>query len=213
MIATTTLLLIRHAHNETVGVRLAGWEPVSLDEEGRAQADALVSRLARVRIDAIYSSPLPRARETAAPLAAARRLAVQDMPEIGEFRMGEFDGRRFDELGSDARWQRFCAHRAVTRAPGGELMLEVQARVVAGLLRAAERHPGDTIAFFTHADPIRAAVLFFTGMPIEFYHRLDIAPASVTAIALRPDAPSVPRLNDTGDLHGMPSLPDAAVRS
>jgi probable phosphoglycerate mutase len=159
-----------------------------------------------VRIDAIYSSPLPRARETAAPIAAARRLAIQDMPEVGEFRMGEFDGRRFDELTADPDWQRFCAQRGITRAPGGELMIEVQARMVAGLLRAAELHPGGTIAVFSHADPIRAAVLFFTGMPIEFHQRLDLGPASVTAIALRPEGPALLKFNDAGDLSGLPNL-------
>jgi probable phosphoglycerate mutase len=202
---TTTLLLVRHGYNEAVGVRLAGTEPVPLDDRGRAQADALVTRLARVRIDAIYCSPLARTRQTAAPLAAARGLPAIDLPDVTEFRMGEFDGCRFDALNADPRWTRFCAQRATTRAPEGELMLEVQARVVAGLLRVAEAHPGGSIVVVSHADPIRAAALFFLGAPVDYYHRIDVAPASVTAIALRPEGPMVVKLNDTGDLHGLPT--------
>jgi probable phosphoglycerate mutase len=203
---TTTLLLIRHGHNDTVGVSLAGSDPVPLNARGRDQAEALVSRLSRVRIDALYCSPLVRTRETAAPLAAARGIPALDLPEVTEFRMGEFDGCRFDELNADPRWQRFCAQRAITRAPGGEMMLEVQARVIAGLWRVAEAHPGGTIAIVSHADPIRAAVLFFLGMSLDDYHRLDLGPASVTVIALRPDGPALIKFNDTGDLNSLPNF-------
>lgn len=201
---TTTLLLIRHGYNETVGVRLAGREPVPLDARGRAQAEALVSRLDGVRVDAIYTSPLARTRETAAPLAASRNLQVIDLPEVVEFDMGEFDGCRFDALNADPRWQQFCAQRGATRAPGGELMLEVQARVMSGLFRVADAHPGGTLAVISHADPIRAAVMFVLGMPLDYYHRLDVVPASITAIALRTEGPMLLKLNDTGDLHGLP---------
>lgn len=204
--ATTTLLLIRHGLNDAVGVRLAGQEPIPLNAEGVAQAHRLVERLAGVRIDVIYASPLERARQTAQPLAAARGLDVRDMPGAVEFSMGEWDGRRFDDLQRDARWQQFNAQRSVTHGQGGERMLEVQARFVAALLDAVDRHPGTTIAVFSHADPIRAVVLYFAGMPIDFFHRLDIAPASVCAIALRPRGPALLKVNDTGDLQGLPNL-------
>jgi probable phosphoglycerate mutase len=203
---TTTLLLIRHGMNDAVGVSLAGWEPVPLNDIGRAQADALPARLEKARIDAIYCSPLLRTRQTAGPLAAARQLDPIDMPELAEYRMGEFDGRRFDELSADPLWQRFCTLRSVTPAPAGELMIDLQARVVRGLLRVVEDHPGGTFAFVSHADPIRAAVLFFTGMPMDFFRRLDVGPASITAVALRPDGPALLKFNDTGDLHGLPNF-------
>jgi len=203
---TTTLLLIRHGINDAVGVRLAGREPVPLNSIGLQQAEHLVTRLAGVRIDAIYVSPLVRTQQTAQPLAAARKIEVREMPGAIEFEMGEWDGRRFDELKQDHGWQRFNSQRSLTRGPGGELMLEVQARFVGVLLEAAARHPGGTIAVFSHADLIRAAVMYFAGMPIDFFHRLDIAPASVSAIALRPDGPALLKVNDTGDLQGLPKV-------
>ncbi len=203
---TTTLLLIRHGLNDAVGVRLAGQEPIPLNAEGVAQADRLVQRLARVRVDAIYSSTLVRARQTASPLASARGLAVQDLDGAIEFRMGEWDGQRFDDLSRDAGWQRFSSQRSLTRGRGGERMIDVQARLVGALLDVAERHAGGSIAIFSHADPIRAAVLYFAGMPIDFFHRLDIAPASLSAIALRPSGPALLKVNDTGDLQGLPLM-------
>lgn len=203
--STTTLLLIRHGLNDAVGVRLAGREPVALNEVGFEQARHLVARLSGVRIDAIYVSPLVRTRQTAAPLAEARGIVVREMPDAIEFAMGEWDGWRFDELKLDEGWQRFNTQRSLTRGRGGELMLEVQARFVGGLLEAVAQHPGATIAVFSHADLIRAAVLYFAGMPIDFFHRLDVAPASICAIALRPDGPALVKVNDTGDLQGLPT--------
>lgn len=203
---TTTLLLVRHGHNDAVGIRLAGQEAVPLNDEGRTQAARLADRLARIRLDAIYSSPLTRTRETAAPLAAARGLQVLDLPDAGEFRMGAFDGRRFSELNEDPAWRRFNSHRSLTRPNDGELMLEVQARFVSALLGVAEAHAGGVVAVFSHADPIRAAVLFFAGAPIDFFHRFDVAPASITVVALRPDGPALVKVNDTGDLHGLPNF-------
>lgn len=202
---TTTLLLIRHGLNDAVGVRLAGRAPVELNEVGLAQAEQLVTRLTGVRIDAIYASPLVRTRQTAAPLARARGLEVREMAGAIEFGMGEWDGQRLNDLKLDAGWQRFNAQRSLTRGPGGELMLEVQARFVTALLEATTEHLGGTIVVFSHADLIRAAVLYFAGMPIDFFHRLDVAPASICAIALRPDGPALMRVNDTGDLQGLPA--------
>ncbi len=204
---TTTILLIRHGHNDAVGQWLAGWRAgIHLSDEGRGQAERLVDRLHGVRIDAIYVSPLDRTRETAAPLARDRGMAVREVAELGEFRMGEFDGQRFDALSADPRWQRFNAVRSVTRAPGGELMLELQSRVIGALLAIADAHAGGSIAVFSHADPIRAAIVYFAGMPIDFFHRIDVAPASLTAIALRPEGPALLKLNDTGDLQGLPNF-------
>jgi probable phosphoglycerate mutase len=202
---TTTLLLIRHGLNDAVGIRLAGRAPVELNEVGHAQAEQLVTRLTGVRIDAIYASPLVRTRQTAAPLARVRGLEVREMAGAIEFGMGEWDGQRFNDLKLDAGWQRFNAQRSLTRGPGGELMLEVQTRFVTALLEATTEHAGGTIVVFSHADLIRAAVLYFAGMPIDFFHRLDVAPASICAIALRPDGPALMRMNDTGDLQGLPA--------
>lgn len=203
---TSILLLIRHGLNDAVGVRLAGREPVSLNETGVEQSRQLVNRLSKVRIDAIYASPLVRTRQTAAPLASARALDVRDMPGAIEFEMGEWDGRRFDDLNLDEGWQRFNTRRSLTRGRGGELMLDVQARFVSALLAAAAEHPGGTIAVFSHADPIRAAIMYFAGMPLDFFHRLDVAPASISAIAIRPDGPALVKVNDTGGLHGLPNF-------
>ena len=85
----TDLLLIRHAVNNWVGDRLAGWTPgVHLNDQGREQAAALSRRLAGWPIEAIYSSPLERAQETAQAVAEPHGLPVQIEEGVGESRYG-----------------------------------------------------------------------------------------------------------------------------
>jgi probable phosphoglycerate mutase len=181
--ARTRVLLVRHAATEALGRRLSGWTPaVHLDAEGRGQAEALAAALAGTRLAAVYSSPLERAVETAAAFAARHGLEPTTVPELGEFQLGEWTGRSFEELERDERWRRFNAFRGGSRAPGGEHMLEVQARLVLWLERARERHRAATFAAVSHADPIRAALFHYGGISLDLVQRWQIAPASVTTL-------------------------------
>lgn len=185
---SVTILLIRHATNPNVGKGLTGWLPgVSLDDTGRQQADQLVDRLESTPLDAIYSSPLERALETAAPLARRRNLEIVQIPELGELRFGEWQGRTYAELESDPLWKRFNDFRSSAAAPGGELMLEAQVRMVRALSAIAARHASGSVAVFSHADAIKSALMHFLGIPLDFHLRLDIPPASVSRIEMSPD--------------------------
>jgi broad specificity phosphatase PhoE len=192
----TRLLLIRHAHHDYIGRAIAGWLPgVSLSEQGNAEAAALPARLSHFPITAICSSPLERAMETAAPLVAALKLPVELRDGLRELNFGEFTGRTMVELDSDPAWHNFMLHRSTVRAPEGELMLETQARVVAELDRIRVAHANGVVAVFSHSDVIRAAVLYYLGMPVDFYDRLLIEPASVSVVDLADSGPRVVSLN------------------
>ncbi len=130
MTAPARLLLIRHGTNPKVGKGLTGWLPgVSLDENGRRQAEGLAQRMADLPVAAIYSSPLERARETAEPLARQKGLEIVIEPAFGEVNFGDWQGHDFPELEHDPLWRRFNVFRSGTQAPGGESMLETQARI------------------------------------------------------------------------------------
>ena len=87
------ILLARHGRTRwNLENRRLGRRDVPLDDVGRAQALAIRDLLANEPIDAIYASPLSRARETAAPLSLARGLAVQIDDDLTEFDFGEFCG-------------------------------------------------------------------------------------------------------------------------
>jgi probable phosphoglycerate mutase len=191
-----TVLLIRHGINPKVGKGLTGWTPgVSLNAEGRAQAEQVARKLSGVPISAIYSSPLERAVETAEPLAREKRLEIFRNADFGEVRFGNWQGKEFAEIERDPEWPLFNSYRSGTRAPEGEYMLETQTRMVRGLFAVAEVHRGATIAVFSHSDAIKSVVSYLLGIPLDFHLRLEIAPASVTTIELYSEIPIVRSIN------------------
>jgi probable phosphoglycerate mutase len=196
----TRFFLIRHGATDTVGKAIAGRAPgVHLNELGRRQAESLAVRLGSARIDQLYSSPLERAVETAQPLAERRALEIRLAPKLAELDFGQWTGKTIEDLNRDPAWGVFNRFRSATRAPGGELMLEAQQRIVSEVESLNRQHAGKTVAFFSHADVIRAAILFYLGMPLDLFHRVEIAPASVSILHLYDDGAQIMRLNDTGD--------------
>jgi len=192
-----TFYLIRHADNDLVGKAIAGWMPgVHLNAEGRAQAGRLARKLAGRGISRIYSSPLERAVETAEPLAQALALTIQIRDAFTDVPAGEWTGKTYQQLESDPRWRHFHEYRGVTRPPGGESMLETQVRFVAELLCLREQYANETMAVVSHADPIRAALLYFLGMPLDFCHRIEISPAAFSLLRLEDWGPQVLVMNE-----------------
>src|SRR6266705_2693810 len=96
----TTFYLIRHATNDYLNEhKIAGWLPgVHLNAEGRQQSERLAERLAPEPIQAIYSGPLERARETAEPIAAKLRLPLQISEGLGEIGFGDWTDQSLEQL-------------------------------------------------------------------------------------------------------------------
>ncbi|GBC87562.1 Phosphoserine phosphatase 1 [bacterium HR12] len=200
----TLVLLIRHGHTPTAGRILTGWmRGVHLSERGRAQAEALVSRLEGVPLEAIYSSPLERCRETAAPLARARGLRVRVRRDLLEVNYGEWSGRSIRELARTKAWRAVQRTPSAVRFPGGETLPEVQARAMDAVRDIAEAHPDGVVALVTHADVVRLALAGFLGAPLDLSQRLAIDPGSVSVVALADAEVRVLRVNDTGDLSAL----------
>lgn len=198
---STTFYLIRHGSCDSVGKRISGRMPgVYLNEEGRREARELAERMENVALDAIYSSPLERARETAEPLARKLELPVRESPAFHEIDFGDWTNKSFDELAEIEEWRQYNHFRSGIAIPGGERMVEVQARVVAELERLKRMHPDQRVAVFTHADVIRMTVLHYLGSPAEFNVRLEISPASVSVLQLGGWGPEIRCLNFTGKL-------------
>lgn len=197
----TNLLLIRHAQNDWVGERLAGWTPgVHLNDEGRAQAVALAVRLESVPLAAVYSSPLDRTLETAQPIADTHSVPVQMREALGETRYGEWTGRRLQELKTEDLWPVVQVYPAGARFPGGESLREVQARIVAELDAIRDAHLEQTVAVVSHSDPIKLAVAHYVGLPLDLFQRLVVSPASVSAFSFTRFGPRLVFLNHTGPM-------------
>jgi probable phosphoglycerate mutase len=199
----TTFLLIRHATTDAVGRVLSGWVPdVHLNAAGMRQAVALAERLGAIKLAAVYTSPLERARETAAPLAARHALEPRVVPDGGEVRFGEWTGRRFTDLAHDPIWQSYNQVRSLTRVPGGEMAIEVQARIVALLERLRAEHAEGCVALVSHADVIKAALAYALGSPIDLMQRIEVQTASVSTLVLDQGSPRVLNVNVTGEIGG-----------
>ena len=196
----TQLLLIRHGENEyTRSGKLAGWTPgVHLNDAGQKQAEALAKRLALAPIMAIYSSPLERARETAAPLAKAKGLKVEISTGLGEVRYGSWTGKSLKRLARTKLWAVVQHHPSAMEFPEGESLWNVQARVVEALEQIARAHPKELVAAFSHADIIKLAVAYYLGMPLDLFQRIMINTASVTLLHLGHGQTALVKLNDTG---------------
>jgi broad specificity phosphatase PhoE len=199
----TKFLLIRHALTDSVGKRLSGRTPgVPLNAEGQAQAQELAVRLTNVAIDAIYTSPLERAVQTAEPLAKARNLTIAESDNFLEIDFGQWTNCTFQELENQPQFRNFNSFRSHTRIPGGELMLEAQARIVGGLQRLSTQYVGQTVAIVSHSDMLKAAVAYYAGIPLDLFQRLEISPASVSVLEIFEETARILVLNDTGALRG-----------
>lgn len=181
----TTFYLIRHASCEGLGQTIWGRTPgICLNEKGRLEAQQLAERLARTKFDAIYSSPLQRALETADVIASRLKLELRQSDALNEINYGEWSGKTLEQLHSDERWRHLHSHRSTARIPGGESLLEVQNRIVTEIVRLAHEHVENCVAIVSHAAVIRAAVGYFAATPIDLIERFEISPCSVSVIEL-----------------------------
>lgn len=198
----TTVLLIRHGRTTAnASGMLAGRTPgIELDERGRAQAEALATRIAAVPLAAVVSSPLERTRQTAEALTAARPdvpLRLDD--QLTECDYGHWSGRDLKTLAKEPLWKTVQAHPAAAVFPGGEAMAAMSARAVTAIRRwNTELGDHATYAVVTHGDIIKAIAADALGMHLDLFQRLQVDPCSVTVIRYTATRPFVLRLNDTG---------------
>ncbi len=192
------ILLIRHGSNDLLGRVLYGRMPgISLNAPGLEQAELLAKALQRhYQVTTVISSPLERAVETAAPIASITGAPLKIDEGLTEVDYGEWIGKSFAELGELEHWHAFNRFRSIRWPPGGESMMQVQARAWQSIERAVVEHrSGSTIAMVTHGDVIRSALVLLLGMPLDHIHRLEIAPTSTSEIVIEGHAPVVKRIN------------------
>lgn len=194
---TATLLLIRHAAHEQLGQVLSGRTAgVPLSEAGRAQAAALGERLAHEPLAAIHSSPVDRARATAAAIARASGAAVEVAAALDEIDFGAWAGMRFDALDADPAWSAWNTRRSTACPPGGETMATAQARAWGYVEGVAARFAGRTVALVSHADVLKAVVARALGLSLDKLLAFDIDPASVSRMVMGDWGARVMSLNE-----------------
>ncbi len=170
---TTTLLLARHGQSDWNATRRwQGFADRPLTARGREEARALADRLAGLALDAVYSSDLQRARDTAAAVARSQGLETVELPDLREVDVGSWEGltgaeaeARFPE--GFRRWQ-----NGGTGWDDGEAYGEMSERVLEAVRAIARRHPGGCVLIVAHGGPIRALHAAALGLDVTRYRRI-----------------------------------------
>ena len=184
----TRFLLVRHAAPDPSWEpesRLCGWYDPPLGEGGRKLAEDLAVEIASAAPARIYSSPLRRAVETAAPIARAMDVDLVTEDDLREIRCGDVDGMRLDDLRErfPELWARNLRQDDEDfRWPGGESYAEFRARVQRVLDRLAARYPDATVVIVAHTGIVTQVLGMFHGWSAARWDRRRPRHAAVTVV-------------------------------
>ena len=203
----TRIILVRHGHVDWLAPeRFRGRADLPLSELGRRQAQAAAGYIAASwKPEAVYTSPLGRCRETAAPITAPFRLEPQPVGGLADIDYGEWQGLTRDE-GKERwpeeteRWFR-VPHLAVI--PGGESLAAVLSRATAALQDVIRRHPGRTVVLVGHDCVNRVLLLFALELPLSRYWHLRQDPCGVNELFFDDGSFVIASINQTQHLSGL----------
>ena len=200
-----TVILLRHGRSTSnTAHTLAGRsEGVDLDDKGREQAEAVVSRVADLPIKAIVRSPLLRCERTVAPLAAALGLEPVVEERLSEVDYGTWTGAKIADLFKEPLWAVVQQQPSAAVFPDGEGLAQVQARAVAAIREhdrtLAEQHKGDVLWIAcTHGDVIKSIIADAVGSHLDNFQRITADPASMSVIRYTATRPFLLHANHTG---------------
>lgn len=159
-----------------------GRTQVPLGTDGVQQIQKIAPLVATLEPDAIYTSPLRRAVQTAKVVAAETKLPICKSEGLNEIAYGEWAGRYFEDLIDDELYRRFIKSPAKTILPGGETISDVQRRGLEVIEEAAQKIPGGRFLFVSHGDVIRAILCHYMKLPLNEYRRLRVDNGSLSAL-------------------------------
>ncbi len=202
----TRILAIRHGETAwNVDTRIQGQLDIGLNDLGHRQAALAAMHLADEGLDAIYSSDLQRAHDTAQALAQRAGRVVQPETGLRERRFGVFEGKTFAEIDAEhpelaLRWKR---REPDFGAPGGETLSEFYTRCVATASRLAAAHAGQTIALVTHGGVLDCLYRAATRVELNAPRTWQIGNTSINRLLWTPDGFTLVGWGDTQHLDGL----------
>jgi len=184
---TTTTRLLRHGETiHTAEKRFSGWagDDPDLTELGREQADRAGKHLrATGDVDLVVTSPMARARSTAAIVAGHLGVEVVVEHDLRECAFGLWDGLTFADVQEESpeHLDRWLASTAVA-PPEGESFDEVEKRVRDARDRLLERYEGSTLVLVTHVTPLKTLLWLALDAPSHAFFRIEIKPISLSTV-------------------------------
>jgi broad specificity phosphatase PhoE len=201
------LILVRHGETERNSeARLQGGKSdLPLNEKGRNQVRYLGLALKGEKLEAIYSSHLKRALETAQAISAHHRLGVQPDPALAEIDMGFIDGLDLAQVKESQadfleRWRQEDYSVAL---PGGESVLQVRQRAWGAVQGIINRHREGNVAIVGHGITLQTIITALLGAPLSSFTRFRLGVASITIFQIENERTSLVSLNETCHLNSI----------
>jgi alpha-ribazole phosphatase len=195
------LLLIRHGQtNWNLEQRFQGQSDIPLNETGRKQAHALADRLSAKQFDAVYSSDLQRATETANIIT--QMSGCKPDLRLREVHFGDWEGLTYDEIKAKhpdtlADWEADIFKNA---PPHGETLEGLSVRVQSMLDELREKHEDQNILIVAHGGVLQTLICLALKLPPTMYWQFHLSTASLSEVAFYPAGAILNSLNDTGHL-------------
>jgi probable phosphoglycerate mutase len=207
----TRLCLVRHGETAwNAEHRVQGQVDVPLNDEGRRQAEATAAVLSRERFAAIYSSDLLRARETAAPAAAALGLEVRLERDLRERHYGIFETLTYAEVKQryPEDYARFERREPEYDFRTGESLSAFYERAVRCVATIAARHAGEHVLVFTHGGILDKLYRYVTGLPLSAPRDFAIPNCGINRVAAFPEWKILAWADDSHLEHAIDDLPE-----
>lgn len=203
--APSRLILIRHGESTwNRERRIQGQLDPPLSEHGHEQARRVAGRLARRPVEALYTSDLLRASQTAAPIASALGVDALPMKELREIFLGDWEGLRTDELAQrfPEAWDAWTREPNWDVVPRGERASAFETRVASAVEHLFELHSHGDAIVVTHGGVIQIALHRVVGRPSHGLFPFRISNGSVSIVERRNGRMVIATVNDTSHLEG-----------
>ncbi|MGI9860303.1 alpha-ribazole phosphatase [Moorella naiadis] len=196
--------LVRHGETEwNHTMRYQGHSDIALSANGRRQAELLRERFRGIKLDAVYSSDLYRAKETAMAIAAPHGLLVQEVPALREINFGAWEGLTYQEIITSypQEWETWRRNPGTTIVPEGESFQQVKERALAAFEKiVAGEEKGRTLLFVAHGGSLRSLICALLGLDLTAVWRFRLDNTGVSVVDCYDENRILVLLNDTHHL-------------
>jgi phosphoserine phosphatase len=202
----TQIILVRHGQTPWNKDKIfRGSRDIPLNDTGREEARLAGEWLQGETIDAAYSSPLSRARDTGEAIARHHNLSVQDLPGLTDLCYGDWEGLPLNEVKVTYAdlYRRWETAPATVRFPHGETLDEVKVRALQAVAEAVRRHPGQIVLLAAHRAVNKVLIAAFIGLDNSHFWRIGQDTTAINRFKRVKDTWHILGLNDTCHLRGL----------
>jgi probable phosphomutase (TIGR03848 family) len=185
--AVNTFIFLRHGHSaaNAAGLLTGQLPGIGLSRQGRNQAEALIDRIGRGRIDFLHLSPIERCQFTIDPWLRSKNSSslqsLQVLDGISEIDFGRWSGRKLSSLRRETLWKDVQNRPSVVTFPEGESFRKVQKRAVEAVEEIRSLRGKDKVHLVvSHSDTIKLIAAHYLNMKLDSFQKLQIDPASFT---------------------------------